>query len=222
MLVNSHGTEKMLKLAMESNSRFLLASTSEVYGDPLEHPQKESYSGNVNTLGPRACYDESKRYAETLTKVFEKEYSISTRIVRIFNTYGPKMRKNDGRVVSNFINQAINNQPLTVYGEGEQTRSFCYISDMVRGLNKLMFTPDIDGEVVNIGNPHEVTILELAKTIKELADSNSEIVYKELPKDDPQRRCPEIAKAKSILAWQPQINLKQGLKQTIQYFKDLK
>ncbi len=222
MFANSNGTENMLRLGVDNKARFVLASTSEVYGDPLEHPQKETYNGNVSTTGPRACYDESKRYAETLTKIFEKKYALDVRIVRIFNTYGPNMRKDDGRVVSNFINQAIANQPLTVYGKGEQTRSFCYVDDMVKGLNKLMFNPDIKGEIVNIGNPHEVTILELAELIRKLVGSSSEIIFKPLPQNDPQKRCPDITKAKEILKWEPQIELKQGLQETIKYFKGLK
>jgi len=219
-MVNSQGTKNLLDLARRSRAKFLLASTSEVYGDPKEHPQIENYWGNVNPLGLRACYDESKRFAEAITMVYLRKYKVKTVIVRIFNTYGPKMKKNDGRVVSNLINQAIKNRPLTVYGKGLQTRSFCYVSDMVYGLIKAMFNQDIIGEVINLGNPDERTILEFAQLIKKLTNSQSKIVFSQLPEDDPTRRCPDIAKAKKILDWQPKIKLEDGLKKTIAFFKN--
>lgn len=219
MKANSDGTEQMLKLARKNDARFLLASTSEVYGDPEVNPQMETYWGNVNPNGPRSCYDESKRYAEALTMVYAREFGVKVRIVRIFNTYGPRMRKDDGRVISNFINQALEGKPITIYGDGTQTRSFCYVSDMVAGLQKLMFTEGLDGEVVNIGNPEEIQMKTLAEKIKKITQSDSKMVNKPLPQDDPQRRCPDISKAKRLLNWQPEISLTTGLKQTIAHFK---
>lgn len=220
-LVNSLGTLNLLKFSVENNSKFLLASTSEVYGDPEEHPQKEVYRGNVNSYGPRSCYDESKRFAETLVYIYAAKTNIDARLVRIFNTYGPKMRKDDGRVVSNFINQAINNKPITVYGDGYQTRSFCYVSDMVEGIYKAMFSKNTKGEIFNLGNPEEYKMIDLAKKIKEMTVSSSEIVFSRLPEDDPTRRCPDISKAKKILNWEPKIKIDQGLKKTISYYKSL-
>lgn len=217
-LANSVGTLKMLELAKKEGVKFLLASTSEVYGDPLEHPQKESYFGNVNPFGPRSCYDESKRFAEALTYIFLQEDEINARIVRIFNTYGPRMKKDDGRVVSNFINQALKDKPMTVYGKGNQTRSFCYVSDMVTGIKKAMFAEDTKGEIFNLGNPEEYEILELAEKIKKMTDSKSEITFKKLPKDDPMQRRPDIAKAKKILNWKPKISVDEGLVETVDFY----
>lgn len=219
LMTNSLGTKNMLDLARQRRAKFLLASTSEVYGDPKAHPQKEDYWGNVNPLGVRACYDESKRFAEALTMVYLRKYKIDARIVRIFNTYGPKMKKNDGRVVSNFINQALRGEPLTVYGNGLQTRSFCFVSDMIDGLLKAMFIKNTAGEVINLGNPDERKILEFAQLIKELTGSKSEIKFTNLPEDDPVRRCPDITKAKKLLNWVPKVELNEGLKETINYFK---
>ncbi|MCK4335488.1 MAG: SDR family oxidoreductase [Candidatus Aenigmarchaeota archaeon] len=217
MMVNSFGTYNMLNLAKKKKSRFLLASTSEVYGDPEEHPQKESYWGHVNPTGPRSCYDESKRFAEALVLSYSKTYGIDVRIARIFNTYGPRMRKNDGRAVPNFVTQALNNEPVTVYGDGKQTRSFCYISDMVEGLIKLMGS---DVKVpVNLGNPSEMNILEVAERVKKMTNSDSEIVFRDLPKDDPVRRKPNIEKAKKEIVWEPKIMFEEGLEKTIEWFE---
>lgn len=216
---NSEGTYNMLEIARKNNAKFLFASTSEVYGNPSEHPQKETYWGNVNPIGIRSCYDESKRFAEALTMGFLREYNIDVRIVRVFNTYGPGMKANDGRVVSNFIVQALKNEPITVYGDGSQTRSFCYVLDMIDGIKKSMFNEKSKGEVFNLGNPKEFTIIELAKIIKKLTNSESEITFKELPEDDPNRRNPDITKARQILGWKPEVNLEQGLIKTIEYFR---
>jgi len=218
-LSNSVGTYNLLIEAQKHKSRILFASTSEIYGNPLQHPQKEEYWGNVNPIGVRACYDESKRLGETLMMDFNREYGVETRIARIFNTYGPRMNLNDGRVIPNFIKQALKNEPITVYGDGKQTRSFCYISDTVEGLIKLM-NSDYVGPI-NIGNPREITILELAEKIIELTDSKSEIIFRELPEDDPVRRCPDITKAKEILGWEPKIGLEEGLIKTIEWFKNI-
>jgi len=219
-LSNSIGTYNLLSEAKKHKSRILFASTSEVYGNPLKHPQKESYWGNVNPIGLRSCYDESKRLGETLMMDFHREYGVETRIARIFNTYGPKMSIGDGRVIPNFIVQALKNEPMTIFGHGKQTRSFCYISDLIEGLVKLMNSNF--SEPVNLGNPEEITILELAKKIKELTNSKSRIVFKELPIDDPERRCPDISLAKQKLNWQPVVDLEEGLLKTIEYFKLLK
>lgn len=221
MQVNSQGTWEMLSLAHKNNAQFLLASTSEVYGDPLVHPQKESYFGNVNPIGIRACYDESKRFAESLTMEFIRKKDADCRIVRIFNTYGPKMLANDGRVVSNFIYQALLGQPLTVYGDGRQTRSFCFVSDMVEGLIKAMTQKDTKGKVINLGNPDERQVLEIAHLVLQLTSSSSKIIFKGKPPDDPLRRKPDITLAKNLLGWQPQVDLQEGLKKTIAYFKTL-
>ena len=217
---NVMGTIHMLGLAKRVKARILLASTSEVYGDPKEHPQKETYWGNVNPIGPRSCYDEGKRVAETLMMDYYRQNNVDIRIVRIFNTYGPKMLQNDGRVVSNFIVQALKNDDITVYGDGSQTRSFCYIDDMVKGIYKMMEQEDYIGPI-NLGNPAEYKIIELAEKIKELTGSKSKIVFKELPTDDPVRRQPDITLAKKILKWQPHVNLEDGLKKTITYFKNV-
>ena len=215
--VGSLGTHKALGLAKEKKARFLLASTSEIYGDPLVHPQSEDYWGNVNPIGPRGVYDEAKRFAEAITMAYHRYHNIDTRIARIFNTYGPRMRKNDGRVVPTFISQALNNEPITVYGKGNQTRSFCYVSDMVDGIYKLLISEETNP--VNIGNDSEITILDFAKKVIELTDSKSKIVFRELPIDDPKTRRPSIDKAKSVLNWEPITSLADGLKLTIDWFK---
>lgn len=217
-LSNSVGTYNLLLQAQAHNSRILFASTSEIYGNPTEHPQQESYWGNVNPNGLRSCYDESKRFGESLMMNFHREYGVETRIARIFNTYGPKMNLNDGRVVPNFICQALRGQPITIYGDGKQTRSFCYVSDTVDGLVRLMNSEFC--EPVNIGSPNEITILELAERIKELTDPKSEFFFKQLPEDDPIRRCPDISRAKRVLSWEPKFNLEKGLKRTIDWFRE--
>ena len=214
--VNFLGVLHMLELARAKQARFLQTSTSEVYGEPEITPQTEEYRGNVNINGIRSCYDEGKRVAETLITEYHNKYNVDTRIVRIFNTYGPKMDKNDGRVVTNFINQALNNEDITLYGNGEQTRSFCYIDDQIDGLIKLMKSNYI--HPINIGNPHEITVKELATLILDLTKSNSKIVYKDLPSDDPTNRKPDITKAKTILNWEPKYELEKGILQTIEYF----
>ncbi|MDD5595780.1 MAG: SDR family oxidoreductase [Candidatus Omnitrophica bacterium] len=214
--VGSLGTHNALGLAKEKKAVFLLASTSEVYGDPHVHPQPESYWGHVNCVGVRGCYDESKRFAEALAFAYHRIHKVEIRISRIFNTYGPRMRMRDGRVVPNFINQAINNKPLTVYGRGSQTRSFCYIDDLVEGLMRLMRSHL--NEPVNLGNPNEFTIMELADLVIKLTGTKSKIIYKPLPQDDPRQRQPDISKAKKLLKWQPKIKLSEGLKKTIAWF----
>jgi len=219
---NSIGLINLLDFFVKSNSgTFVFSSTSEIYGDPLEHPQKETYFGNVNSVGLRSCYDESKRFAEALMMAYFRKYKKDIRIARIFNTYGPFMKKNDGRVVSNLVNQAIDNQPLTIYGNGKQTRSLCYVSDMVEGLYSFATTKNISGEIINIGNPNEKTIIEIADIIKKLVGSKSEIVFKEIGADDPKRRCPDITKAKKILSWEPKVALEEGLLKTINYFSKI-
>lgn len=218
-LVNSVGTRALLKVAKAHGAKFLFTSTSEVYGDPKEHPQKETYWGNVNPNGVRACYDESKRYGEMMTMLYVRNHGVDGRIARIFNTYGPRMRQDDGRVVSNFVNQAISGSPMTVYGDGQQTRSFCFVSDMVEGLIRLMDAQS--GEVVNLGNPEEYTMLDLAQKVKKMTGSTSEIVYSDLPQDDPTQRRPDITKAKNLLGWEPKVSVDEGLKKTIAYYKSL-
>lgn len=218
ILANSLGTKNMLDLALEKNAVFLDASTSEVYGDPLEHPQKETYNGNVSISGPRACYDESKRFGEMLTAYYGRVFGLEVRIARIFNTYGPRMRVNDGRVIPNFVSQALHNKPITVYGSGSQTRSFCYVSDLVRGLEKLAFSSY--KKPVNLGNPRELKIVDLARKIKQLTGSGSKIVFKELPVDDPARRKPDISTARKKLKWKPLIGINEGLERTIKYFRE--
>ncbi len=211
--VGSYGTHHMLGLAKLKRARFLLASTSEVYGDPQVHPQTEDYWGHVNPIGPRGVYDEAKRYAEALTMAYHRQQGVDTAIVRIFNTYGPRMRPHDGRAIPTFLRQALQDRPVTVFGEGEQTRSFCYVDDLVRGIVALA---ESDAHSpVNIGNPDEFTLLELAKTVLEVTESRSEIVFEALPVDDPQQRRPDIGKARDLLGWQPQINLRDGLRRTI-------
>lgn len=214
---NVMGTINMLGVAKRTHARFLLASTSEIYGDPLQHPQVEGYWGNVNPIGPRSCYDEGKRVAETLTISYKDQGHVDTRIVRIFNTYGPRMLFNDGRVVSNFIVQALQGHDITVYGEGIQTRSFCYVDDLVQGIMATMNKPGFAGPV-NLGNPNEMTIVELAKRVIDLTGSKSKIVYRPLPKDDPVRRQPDISVAKRELNWQPTVQLEAGLNRTIADF----
>ncbi len=215
--VGSLGTHNTLGLAKKNNAVFLLASTSEVYGDPKIHPQPESYHGNVSTTGIRGCYDESKRFAEAITMAYHRKHNINTKICRIFNTYGPKMRKDDGRVVPTFINQAINNQEITIFGDGKQTRSFCYVLDLINGMYKLMLS-DIN-QPINLGNQNEMTIIDFAKKVLELTNSTSKIIFKDLPEDDPQIRQPDITKAKELLNWQPEVTLDEGLKKTVEYFK---
>lgn len=215
--VGSLGTHKTLGLAKEKKAIFMLASTSEVYGDPLVNPQKESYWGNVNPIGPRGVYDEAKRFAEAMTMAYHRYHKVSVRIARIFNTYGPRMRVNDGRAVPNFITQALMRKPITVYGDGSQTRSLCYVEDMIRGLYQLLLS-----EVnypVNIGNPEEVRLIDLAKLVKKLTHSKSKIVFHPLPVDDPKVRCPDISLAKAKLRWFPKVSLEEGLKKTIPYFR---
>ncbi|RME71899.1 MAG: SDR family oxidoreductase [Chloroflexi bacterium] len=219
--VGALGTHKVLGLAKAKGARFLLASTSEVYGDPLVHPQTEDYWGNVNPIGPRGVYDEAKRFAEAMTMAYHRYHGLDTRIVRIFNTYGPRMRLEDGRVVPNFIAQALRGEPLTVYGDGSQTRSFCYVSDLVEGIYRLLMSDEV--EPVNIGNPTEMSILDFAQKIIELTGSSSEITFIHPTdlriKDDPKVRCPDISKARRILNWEPQVKLEDGLRQTIEYFR---
>lgn len=217
--VGALGTHKALGLARAKKARFFLASTSEVYGDPLEHPQKETYWGNVNPIGPRGVYDEAKRFAEAMTMAYHRFHGVETRIVRIFNTYGPRMRPHDGRVVPTFIGQALKGEPITVFGEGNQTRSFCYVSDLIEGIYRLM-TSDC-AEPINIGNPHEMSVLEFAEEIIRLCNSSSEIVHKPLPLDDPKIRQPNIDKARAVLGWEPDMKLEQGLEKTITYFREL-
>ncbi|MEK6715180.1 MAG: UDP-glucuronic acid decarboxylase family protein [Candidatus Omnitrophota bacterium] len=216
--VGSLGTHNALGLAKQKKAVFLLASTSEVYGDPLVHPQPESYWGNVNPVGPRGVYDESKRFAEAITLAYHRTHKIDTKIARIFNTYGPQMRNNDGRAIPNFISQALANRDITVYGKGTQTRSFCYIDDLVEGIVRLMLSKV--NEPVNLGNPDEYTVLSLAKKIITLTKSKSRIIFKPLPQDDPKVRCPDISKARRILKWQPKVGLDEGLRRTIEYFEE--
>jgi UDP-glucuronate decarboxylase len=216
---NTIGVINMLGLAKKHKARILQASTSEVYGDPLVNPQVESYRGNVNTIGPRACYDEGKRVAETLFFDYYRQHKLGIRVARIFNTFGPRMAHNDGRVVSNFILQAIKNEPITIYGDGTQTRSFCYVSDLIEGLYKLMNVEDFMGPV-NIGNPNEINLLELAKKIIKITDSKSKLVFKDLPEDDPRQRNPNISLAKKVLNWEPKVPLDEGLAKTVEYFKN--
>lgn len=215
--VGSLGTRRMLELARTKNARFLLASTSETYGDPAVHPQVETYWGNVNPVGPRGCYDEAKRFAEALTMAYRKEHGVETRIVRIFNTYGPRMRLHDGRVVPAFLSQALKNQPLTVFGDGKQTRSFCFVSDLIEGIYRLMMGSY--GLPMNIGNPTEMTVLEFARQIIRATGSRSRIVFKPLPQDDPKQRRPDITLARTRLKWRPWIQLDAGLAKTIEYFR---
>lgn len=217
--VGSLGTHKALGLAKEKKARFLLASTSEVYGDPDVHPQPEEYWGNVNPIGPRGVYDEAKRFSEALTMAYQRYHNVETRIARIFNTFGTRMRAKDGRAIPNFIMQALRNEPITVYGDGSQTRSFCYITDQVDGLFKLLMSDE--NEPVNIGNPEEISVLEIAKEIIKLTKSKSKIIFEELPVNDPKVRQPDISKARQKIGWKPIVNREDGLIDTIEYFKNL-
>jgi dTDP-glucose 4,6-dehydratase len=213
----STATRNMLEVAREYDARFLVTSTSECYGDPLEHPQTESYWGNVNPIGPRSCYDESKRYAEALTMAYHRKYGLRTNIARIFNTYGPRMKLDDGRVVPAFLGQALEGKPLSVFGDGTQTRSFCFVSDLVDGLYRLMLSEE--REPVNLGNPEEITLLEFAERIQRLLGTNSPLAFYPLPENDPTRRQPDISKAYRTLGWQPHVALEDGLRETVAYFK---
>ena len=217
--VGSLGTHKALGLAKEKKARFLLASTSEVYGDPLVHPQPEDYCGNVSPIGPRGVYDEAKRFAEAMTMAYHRYHNVDTRIVRIFNTYGPRMRPNDGRIVPTLIRQALRGEPLTVFGEGKQTRSFCYVSDLLRGLYQLALTQFHDP--VNLGNPREMTVMEFAVLIRAMTGAGSPIIHKPLPTDDPKTRQPDIRRARELLQWEPTVTLEEGLAKTIEYFRSL-
>lgn len=216
--VGALGTHNALGLARAKGAGLLLASTSEIYGDPLVHPQTEDYWGNVNSIGPRGCYDEAKRFAEALVMAYHRQHGINTKIARIFNTYGPRMRLNDGRIVPNFMKQAVSGEPLTVYGDGLHTRSFCYVSDLVDGIYRLMLSEE--NLPVNIGNPHEFTVLELAQQIIAMTQSSSEIIYQPLPEDDPKKRKPDITKAQTILGWEPKILLPEGLAHTLTFFQE--
>lgn len=219
LLVNAEGTRHLLELALAKGARFFLASTSEVYGDPQVHPQPESYWGHVNPIGPRSIYDESKRYAEALTLAYYRTKGIPVRIIRIFNTYGPRMDPEDGRVVTNFITQALQGRPLTIYGQGQQTRSFQYVDDLIEGIRRLM---EVDyPEPVNLGNPEEYTMLELARLVLELTGSSSPLVYEPLPQDDPKQRRPDIARAQNLLGWRPKVPVREGLARTIAYFREI-
>jgi dTDP-glucose 4,6-dehydratase len=215
--VGALGTHNALGLAMAKEAKFLLASTSECYGDPLVSPQPETYWGNVNPIGPRGVYDEAKRYAEAMTMAYHRFHGLDTRIVRIFNTYGPRMRLNDGRALPNFIHQALTGQPITVYGDGTQTRSFCYVSDLIEGIYRLMLSNE--HLPTNIGNPQEITIHEFAERVKALTATKSPIVFEPLPQDDPKRRCPDITKAKELLGWKPKVGLDEGLRLTLDYYQ---
>ena len=216
MKVGALGTHNALGLALAKKAKFLLASTSECYGDPEVSPQPESYWGRVNPIGPRGVYDESKRFAEALTMAYHRYHGVDTRIVRIFNTYGPRMRLNDGRALPNFLHQALTGESLTVYGNGKQTRSFCYVSDLLDGIYRLLESDEHDP--INIGNPHEITILEFAERVRALVGSKEPIVFRPLPQDDPKQRCPDITKARQLLKWEPRVNLEDGLKRTYDYF----
>jgi dTDP-glucose 4,6-dehydratase len=216
--VGALGTHKTLGLARHKKALYLLASTSEVYGDPLEHPQKEDYWGNVNPIGPRGVYDEAKRFAEAMTMAYHRYHGLDTRIARIFNTYGPRMRLEDGRVVPNFIAQALRHEPLTVYGDGSQTRSFCYVSDMIEGIYKLLFSGEV--EPVNLGNPREMSIIDFAGTVNSITGNSAGVVFEPLPEDDPQVRRPDIARAREVLDWEPKVGLEEGLRTTISWFEE--
>lgn len=221
LMVNSVGTRNLLEFAREKKSKLLYASSSEVYGDPAITPQKEDYFGNVNPNGPRSVYDEGKRFGEAISAAYTRVYNLDVRTIRIFNTYGDRMQKDDGRVVSNFIHQALEDKPITIYGDGNQTRSFCYIDDLVNGLISAIQKPNLAGFVMNLGNPEEYKIIDLAKEIIKLTQSKSEIVYEKLPQDDPHRRCPDISKASRMLDFKPKVSLVEGLTKTIEYFKSV-
>ncbi|MGH9794910.1 MAG: UDP-glucuronic acid decarboxylase family protein [Candidatus Acidiferrales bacterium] len=215
--VGALGTHNTLGLALAKRAKYLLASTSECYGDPQVTPQPESYWGHVNPIGPRGVYDEAKRFAEAMTMAYHRSHGVDTRIVRIFNTYGPRMRLNDGRALPNFVHQALSGQPITVYGDGKQTRSFCYVSDLVEGIYRLMMSDE--HEPTNIGNPQEITILEFAEKVRALMGANVEIIFQPLPQDDPKQRCPDISKAKRLLGWEPKVALDEGLRMTLEFFR---
>jgi dTDP-glucose 4,6-dehydratase len=217
--VGSMGTRNMLELALAKKARFLVTSTSECYGDPMVHPQVETYWGNVNPVGPRSCYDESKRFAEAITMAYHRKHGVRTNIARIFNTYGPRMKLDDGRVVPAFLDQALHGKSMTVFGDGSQTRSFCYVSDLVDGLYRLMQSDE--RYPVNLGNPREMTILEFAEHIRAMTGAKSEIVFEPLPEDDPKQRRPDISKAKALLGWEPRVTLEDGLRETVAYFQGL-
>jgi dTDP-glucose 4,6-dehydratase len=219
MVVGSVGTQNALDLALKKSAKFLLASTSECYGDPEISPQPEEYWGNVNPIGPRGVYDEAKRFSEAMTMAYHRYHKVDTHIVRIFNTYGPRMRLNDGRALPNFVYQALSGKPLTIYGDGKQTRSFCYVSDLIEGIYRLMMSNE--HLPINVGNPQEITILEFAERIRKQFDNAPPIVFEPLPQDDPKRRCPDITKAKRILKWEPKVGLDEGLKLTLAYFKEI-
>lgn len=221
LLANSLGTYNLLELAKKTSSKLLYVSSSEVYGDPSVSPQSEDYFGNVNPNGIRSVYDEGKRFGEAITASYVREYGLDARIIRVFNTYGPMMQIDDGRVVSNFINQAILNKPITIYGDGSQTRSFCYIDDMVEGLMLAMFSDKTKGEVINLGNPDERKISELATMIKDIVSSQSDILFESLPEDDPKIRKPDISKAEKLIGWSPKVNIEQGVRKTVEYFKSI-
>ena len=221
MLANSTGTQRLLDLALANGARFLFASTSEVYGDPLEHPQRETYWGNVNPIGPRACYDESKRFGEALTMEYRRVHGANVGIIRIFNTYGPRMNAADGRVVPAFIAAALANEPLPVHGDGTQTRSFFYVSDLVEGLLHVAFDREADGMVFNVGNPHEVTMLELAREVLQLTDTDGPIAFQPRGADDPERRRPDISRMRERYGWEPRVSLADGLRETVAYFREL-
>ncbi len=215
--VGALGTHNSLGLALAKKAKYLLASTSECYGDPQVTPQKETYWGHVNPIGPRGVYDEAKRFAEAMTMAYCRSHGLETHIVRIFNTYGPRMRLNDGRALPNFVYQALSGQPITVYGDGKQTRSFCYVSDLIEGIYRLMLSDE--REPTNIGNPHEITILEFAERVRSLMDASVQIVFEPLPQDDPKQRCPDISKARRLLQWEPAVKLEEGLKMTVDFFR---
>jgi dTDP-glucose 4,6-dehydratase len=215
--VGSIGTQNALELALRKGAKFFMASTSECYGDPEMSPQKEEYWGHVNAIGPRSVYDEAKRFSEAMTMAYHRHHGVDTRIVRIFNTYGPRMRLNDGRALPNFVFQALSGQPLTIYGDGKQTRSFCYVDDLIDGIYRLMLSDE--HFPVNIGNPQEITILEFAERIRKHFDPAPQIVFEPLPQDDPKRRCPDISKARKLLQWEPKVQLEEGLERTLEYFK---
>lgn len=218
-LTNTEGTRNLLEHARSFDARMLYASTSEVYGDPEIHPQPESYNGNVNIRGPRGCYDESKRFGETLAVAYHREYGLDVRTARIFNTYGPRMRADDGRVIPNFCSQALRGEDLTIYGDGSQTRSFCYVDDMVDGLRALMTTDGLAGEVLNLGNENEITIRTLAETVLEVCDTESDLTHRPLPEDDPERRRPDLSRARRELGYDPTVGLRDGLERTLGYFR---
>jgi dTDP-glucose 4,6-dehydratase len=218
-MVGSVGTQNALELALKKNAKFFLASTSECYGDPEVSPQPENYWGHVNPIGPRGVYDEAKRFSEAMTMAYHRYHKVDTHIVRIFNTYGPRMRLNDGRALPNFVYQALSGKPLTIYGDGKQTRSFCYVADLIEGIYRLMMSSE--HLPTNVGNPQEITILEFAERIRKHFENPPAIVFAPLPQDDPKRRCPDIAKAKRILKWEPKVGLEEGLKPTLAYFKEV-